>query len=231
MLQYLKDFVSLLYPEVCLCCGEGLVKQEEFVCTTCMFKLPKTNFHLQPDNVLANTFIGRVDITTAAAYCYYQKEGMVQDLVHQLKYNGKKELGNHLGKWYGQDLKQAEPFSRVEVVIPVPLHKLKQRKRGYNQSAQFATGLAQSMSIECCEDVLIRVKNSETQTNKTRYERWENVKDIFGIQNKERIEGKHVLLVDDIVTTGATTEACSHALRSAGVASLCVASIGFTNIV
>ena len=230
MLSYLKDFISLFYPEVCLSCGEGLTNQEEFICTACMYKLPKTNFHTQPDNILYKTFYGRAELNAAAAYCHYQKGNMVQDLVHELKYNGKKELGTYLGKWYGQDLKQSPAFEKIDVIVPVPLHKRKLRKRGYNQSAYFAYGLAHGMGAACIENALIRVKNTETQTKKSRYSRWENVKDIFGVANKEALAGKHVLLVDDIITTGATIEACVQALKDVPLASLSVASIGYTNI-
>lgn len=230
MLQLVKDFISLFYPQVCLCCGEGLAESEEFVCTTCMYKLPRTNFHIQPGNALQKVFDGRADIAMAAAYCHYQKGNTVQDLVHELKYNGKKELGAYLGKWYGHDLKASDMYKPVDVVVPVPLHKRKMRKRGYNQSAWFAKGLAESLGAQCMEDGLKRVKYTETQTRKSRYERWENVKDIFEVNRKQELRGKHVLLVDDIITTGATIEACSHALLSLPVASVKVASIGYTNI-
>jgi len=230
MLSLFKDFVSLFYPEVCLACGEGLAKQEEFVCTTCMFKLPKTGFHLQQNNVLYNTFWGNADIAAAAACFYYQKGNTVQELVHELKYNDKKELGTYLGKWYGRELKNSEHFNKIDVVIPVPLHPRKLRKRGYNQSAYFAKGIAESMGKGYLEDALIRVKDTQTQTRKSRYSRWENVKDIFDIKRKEELQGKHVLLADDIITTGATIEACYWALAKAPVASLSVVSIGYTNV-
>lgn len=196
----------------------------------CVFKLPKTNFHLQAENPLAKVFWGRVELSAVAAYCQYQKGNSVQDLVHELKYKGKKELGLYLGKWYGYDLKQAEQFRKVEVVIPVPLHRKKLKRRGYNQSAWFAKGLAESMGMPCMEDGLIRLVDTDTQTRKSRYSRWENVKDIFDVSNVAALKGKHVLLVDDIITTGATIEACTHALVKAEVASVAVASIGYAEV-
>lgn len=231
MLQFVKDFISLFYPEVCLCCGEGLATQEEFVCTMCMYKLPKTNFHTQPENALRKSLWGRVEVNAAAAYCFYQKGNTVQDLVHELKYKGKKELGTYLGKWYGQELKQSPLYEKVELVVPVPLHRKKLKRRGYNQSAYFANGIAKSMGVICMEDALARTIDTETQTRKSRYSRWENVKDIFGVNKKEELIGKHVLLVDDIITTGATIEACVHTLNSIPVASVSVASIGYTEVV
>lgn len=230
MLQLIKDFISLFYPQVCLCCGEGLAEGEEFVCTACMYKLPRTNFHTHPGNALQKVFDGRANIAMAAAYCHYQKGNTVQDLVHEIKYKGKKELGAYLGKCYGHELKSAAPYSNIDAVVPVPLHPRKMRKRGYNQSAWFAKGLAESMGAQCLEDGLKRTKYTETQTRKSRYERWENVKDIFDVNRKQELTGKHVLLVDDIITTGATIEACSHALLALPVASLKVAAIGFTNV-
>jgi ComF family protein len=196
-----------------------------------MYKLPKTNFHTQADNPLAKVFYGRAELNAAAAYCHFQTGNMVQTLVHELKYKGKKELGTHLGKWYGHELKESPLYNMVEVVLPVPLHKRKLKKRGYNQSAYFANGLAQSMGVHFMEDGLTRVKDTETQTNKSRYERWENVKDIFQVNRKAELAGKHVLLVDDIITTGATVESCVHTLANAQVASVSVASIGYANII
>jgi ComF family protein len=230
ILQLLKDFVSLFYPEVCLACGEGLVAKEEFVCTACMFKLPKTDFHKQQDNLLFNTFRGRANIAMAAAYCYYEKGNMVQKLVKELKYNGKKELGTYLGKWYGNELKQSSHFEKVEAIIPVPLHPRKLRKRGYNQSAYIAKGLAMSLDTECLENALARVKNTETQTRKSRYSRWENVQNIFEVKDKNMIMGKNILLVDDIISTGATIEACYRAIEAAQPASISVASLGYTPV-
>ena len=154
---------------------------------------------------------------------------MVQGLIHELKYNGRKELGACLGRWYGHDLKSSDLFAGVDAVVPVPLHPRKMRKRGYNQSAWIAKGLAESLGIPCLEDALLRVKYTETQTRKSRYARWENVKDIFAVNPKNKLVGKHVLLVDDIITTGATIEACSHTLLAVPVASLRVASVGYTD--
>ena len=227
MLKWFKDFLSLFYPEVCIICGEGLAEGEEFVCTACLYKLPKTDYHHHPGNALYRVFYGRAEIKAAAAYCYYAKGGMVQDLVHEVKYNGKKELGACLGKWYGAELKNVSTFSELDWIIPVPLHPKKLKRRGYNQSASFAEGLSQTMNVPVLPNGLMRLKDTETQTNKSRFSRWENVKDVFAPENKEQLLNKHVLLVDDIITTGATMEACIHALNTAPVASVSVASIGY----
>jgi ComF family protein len=226
MIRFLRDFISLFYPEVCLICGEGLNSKEEFVCTMCMYKLPKTNYHTNADNPLAKVFWGRVEVNAVAAYCHYQKGNTVQDLVHELKYNGKKQLGTYLGKWYGNDLKESPLFNKVDAIVYIPLHPTKLKKRGYNQSALFAEGLAQSMGVPLLHGALSRVKNTDTQTRKSRIERWANVEGIFKVDKPEELINKHVLLVDDIITTGATIEACAVELLKANPASISIASIG-----
>jgi ComF family protein len=227
MIRLLKDFIGLFYPEVCITCGEGLAEKEEFLCTSCFYKLPRTDYHNHPDNVLHRIFYGRAEIQAATAYCFFTKGGIVQDLVHEIKYKGKKELGICFGKWYGQDLKNVPPFSELDYIVPVPLHPKKLKRRGYNQSACFAEGLSQVMRVPVLENGIKRQKDTETQTNKSRFSRWENVKDVFAVENKEQLAGKNVLIVDDIITTGATIEACIHALNDAAVKSVSVASIGY----
>lgn len=227
MFNFLKDFISLFYPEVCITCGDGLADKEGFICTSCFYKLPKTDYHNHPINPLYKAFYGRAEIKTAAAYCYFTKGSMVQDLVHQVKYNGKKDLGVRLGGWYGADLKNTPPFSELDYIIPVPLHPKKFKRRGYNQSECFAEGLSTTMKVPVLPNALVRLKDTETQTNKSRFSRWENVKDVFTVGDKEQLQGKNVLIVDDIITTGATMEACIHAINGAGAASVSVASIGY----
>jgi ComF family protein len=227
MRKLLSDFISLFYPNVCLNCSEGLAEKEEFICTSCFYKLPKTDYHNFPNNALYKAFYGRVEIQAGAAFCYYTKGSVLQDLVYEVKYKGKKELGVRLGGWYGQELKGVSPFSELDYIVPVPLHPKKLKRRGYNQSACFAEGLSQVMKVPVLVNGLKRIKDTETQTNKSRFSRWENVKDVFEAENKELLQGKNVLIVDDIITTGATMEACIHALNAAQVKSVSVASIGY----
>ncbi len=226
VLQLARDFIGLFYPEVCLCCGEGLAINEESVCTMCIYKLPKTNFHNNAGNPLTKVFWGRAEVNAVAAWCHYQKGNTVQDLVHELKYKGKKELGKYLGNWYGHDLKTSPLFNKADMIIYIPLHPAKLRKRGYNQSALFAEGLSQSMGIPVLHGALSRVKNTDTQTRKSRYERWENVEGIFKVEKADEMKGRHVLLVDDIITTGATIEACVTELHKAKFGAVSVAAIG-----
>ena len=219
------DFISLIYPRICLSCGNSLYKNEECICTKCLYHLPKTNFHNEKDNPITQIFWGRVKIESAAAYYFFSKGGNVQHLIHQLKYKGHKEIGIYIGKLYGLELKESDLFKNIDVVIPVPLHWKKFKKRGYNQSEQFAKGLSQTMEIDVDSNTLYRKIASETQTKKSRFNRWENVKEIFEIKNVDNLKGKHILLVDDVITTGSTLESCANALLKIPEIKISVAAI------
>jgi ComF family protein len=222
-----EDFFGLFFPNLCLGCGQPLIRGEETICSICYFHLPKTYFHNDPDNPLNKVFWGRVNIEAVTAFLYFHKGGTVQKLLHQLKYKGRPEIGLRLGKWYGAELSQADIFRDVEKVIPVPLHPLKLRKRGYNQSQMFAEGLVCHLDAGLETRCLIRKVNSKTQTRKVRFDRWENVENIFGIKNPERIRDRHILLVDDVLTTGATLEACAQALLEAPGIKVSIATIAY----
>jgi ComF family protein len=223
------DLFCLFFPNLCLGCGQPLTRGEETICTLCHFHLPKTWFHNDPDNPLNKVFWGRVQLEAVASYLYFQKGGTVQHLLHQLKYKDRPEIGFKLGKWYGSELKQANIFRETELVVPVPLHPRKFRKRGYNQSEVFAEGLAEMMKIPKETRCLYRTLNSQTQTRKTRFDRWENVENIFAVNQPERIRGKHILLVDDVLTTGATLEASAMALLSVPGVRVSVATIAYAS--
>lgn len=203
----LNDFFNLIFPKICFACNGVLLKQEEVICTSCQFSLPKTNYHLDEDNPLTKIFWGRVDVKNVAAYYYFKKGGRVQNLLHQLKYKGAKQVGERIGELYGFDLQKSNWIETVDYIIPVPLHSKKLKKRGYNQSEYFARGLSKSTNKSLETTILYRKKHSETQTKKSRFNRWENVSEIFDVKNTEKLEGKHILLVDDVITTGATLEA------------------------
>lgn len=211
-MSLLEDFISLFFPRICYACGNSLYKNEEVICTYCRFRLPKTNFHLEADNAVSRLFWGRVKIDAAASFCYYRKEGKVQNLIHHYKYKGKREIGPFLGRLYGGYLRNASSFQGIDLIIPVPLHPKKLRKRGYNQSELFGKGLAEAMVIPLEPQHLYRTVASNTQTKKSRYRRWENVENIFAVNKPDDLRGKHILLVDDVVTTGSTLEACAQTL-------------------
>ena len=207
-----KDFINLLYPQPCLACGTILTTTEDSICTSCIINLPKTNYHLHNENPLNKIFWGRVSIEMVAAYYFFNKGNKVQNLLHQLKYKGAKNVGEKIGLLYGYELLESNNFKDVDFIVPVPLHPNKLKIRGYNQSESFANGLSQSLNKEVVTNLLLRTVNSETQTKKSRFNRWENVATIFTISNASAIDGKHVLLVDDVITTGATIEGCAQLL-------------------
>ena len=221
----LADFLNLFYPRLCLCCGQNHVPAKEWLCLTCQFKLPKTDFHQMPENGLTERFWGRLPIISGAAMYYFTKGGRTQQLIHNLKYKGRKQIGVEIGKMYGLILKETPLFQSVDLIIPVPLHPKKQKKRGFNQSALFAAGLATSMNIEWSEEYLKRTSYAETQTKKSRQERMENVLSQFETYNNHKLKGKHLLLTDDVVTTGATMEACGLKLLELGSTKLSIVAI------
>jgi ComF family protein len=225
--SYLADFVSLLFPELCPACGTALVANEKIICTDCHYNLPLTNFHLQPNNIVAQQFWGRINVENAYALYYFSKGGKVQNLVHQLKYKGVTRIGNLLGNIAGEQLSKADSYTGIDYIIPVPLHKSKLKQRGYNQSTCFAEGLAQKLQATVEDNNLVRIKATETQTHRSRFSRFENMQDVFVVNNPERLENKHVLLVDDIVTTGSTLEACGIQLLKITGLKLSIATIAY----
>lgn len=210
--SFLEDFLHLIYPRTCAACGNSLYRHEEILCSNCLIHLPKTFYHKDNANPLFHLFWGKIPIEMISSFYFYNKGNKVQHLVHQLKYKNRPEIGIYLGKRYGHYLKNAAKFKEVDVIIPVPLHYSKLKKRGYNQAEKFAMGLSESMKIPYDVESFIRTTATETQTRKTKQERWENVKNKFEVTNPIQITGKHILLVDDVITTGSTLEACAHIL-------------------
>ncbi len=213
-MSWFGDFISIIFPRICACCGNSLWRHEEVVCHSCEFHLPETNFHLDPENPVARLFWGRAGLEGAAAYLYFNKRNRVQRLVHQLKYKGRKDIGIWLGARYGRILCNFAPFNTADLIIPVPLHKKRYMQRGYNQSEQFALGLALPMKIPVDNHLVARTRATETQTRKSRFSRYQNVREIFTVGNPGSFRGMHLLLVDDVITTGATLESCIQALSA-----------------
>lgn len=217
--------LHLFFPRICPACGEALLRFERVICFTCKSSLPRTGYHHQPDNPVAQLFWGRVPVHTAAAFFFFRKSGHVQQLLHQLKYGNHPEIGEEIGVMYGTELASSTSFSPTELIVPVPLHPTKLRIRGYNQSAEFARGLSQGMGRPAHVEALVRNTHSESQTRKARFARWENVNEVFSVNQPERIAGRNILLVDDVITTGATIEACAARLFRAGASRISIASI------
>lgn len=208
----LRDFAGLFYPNLCIACGFRHPPRKSLLCTNCRINLPRADHLSSLENELSERFWGRVPIHSAAAMFRFTKGGKVQRLLHRLKYQGRKEIGLLLGEWFGRDLRISPWFNEVQAVVPVPLHPRKEHIRGYNQSDLFAQGIANSMEIPWLKNGLRRTIFTETQTRKGRLERFGNVETVFEVKQQSQLIGKHVLLVDDVVTTGATLEACTRSL-------------------
>jgi ComF family protein len=222
--HYLKDFLNLFFPDLCIVCNNHLLNQEALICTSCLYHLPKTNFHHDIDNPVSQLFWGRTKLEYATALFYFNKGSKYQSMMHQFKYHGKKEIGFVLGKYFGTQIKESV-FKQVDVVIPVPLHKSKLRKRGYNQSEWLAWGISESLNKPMDIKSLVRTVATDTQTRKSRFDRWKNVERIFNITDHKVLEGKHVLIVDDVVTTGSTLEACINAVLEVNNTKVSIATL------
>lgn len=227
--SYLSDFIKLFYPVNCFSCGKNLVKHENYICTECLYLLSKTNFHQLKDNPVSKIFWGRTKIENATANYFFIKGGILQKLIHQLKYKGVKEIGYVLGKQLGVELAASDLYNSIDFVVPVPLHQKRQTERGYNQSEFIANGIAEMLNSNTSYDNLIRKIQTSTQTKKTRFERWENVENIFTVKNSLEFENSHILLVDDVITTGSTLESCTNALLKINNVKVSIAALGFTS--
>lgn len=208
----LLPLLNILYPNLCVVCGESLLKHEELLCLSCLHSIPKTNFHLQPENNIEKRFWGKVSVERATAFFYFQKGSPFQKILHNLKYNDNKELGRLMGKYAGVDLSESLDFNAVDLIIPVPLHPAKMKQRGYNQSEWIGMGVAELLGKPQNLTSLVRTKANVTQTKKSIFDRFENTEGIFEVADAQAIAYKHILLVDDVLTTGSTLEACIHAL-------------------
>ncbi|MBN1463907.1 MAG: ComF family protein [Paludibacteraceae bacterium] len=211
----IDDVIHLLFPNNCLVCGENLIRGEELICFSCLHKIPKTNNHLITETETDKRFWGKVRIEKAVAFYTFQKGSSIQKLLHELKYRGRKDVGQMLGKKIAIELQQHATYNTIDVIIPVPLHKKRLKKRGYNQSECFANGLSEVLNKPVDNTSLFRAIENPTQTKKGVYERFENTQGIFELANPNAIKDKHILLVDDVMTTGSTLEACAQVLLKA----------------
>lgn len=207
-----ESIINLFFPKVCSGCSSFLLSNENVICTVCRHDIPLTNHHLNPENDAFKKFYGRIPVVHASALFYFHKKGIVQELIHNLKYKGHEEIGTILGEWYSEELKNIESLQSVDEIIPVPLHLKKLKERGYNQVTAFGTALSSSLNIDYNDSLLIRNVYSKTQSKKNLLGRTEGIETIFDVSFTGKDHNKHFLLIDDVITTGATLEACSRAL-------------------
>lgn len=205
------DLWHLFFPKECLLCGGRLPKGVRGLCSECLAGLPRTLLHQQKDNLVERNFFGKFPVERATSFLYYAKGGDVSRLLYELKYYGNQEIGRVMGRIMAAELMDSHFFDGIDLIVPVPLHKRKERRRGYNQSRCLAEGISAVTGVPLRADVVIRSRFTDTQTRKGAYERWENVRELFVCVSSEVLNGKHILLVDDVLTTGATIVSCADA--------------------
>lgn len=223
----LDDFLSLLFPRICHGCGTHLLRNEIIICTECRILIPQTGYHTQPGNPVEQLFWGRCRIEKAAAFSYYNKGSRIRNLIHRLKYNGLKEIGSELGNIYGVTLKNSGFTDDIDMIIPVPLHPSRERKRGFNQSSIISEGISTVTGIKVEAGALVRPVKTQTQTKRSRYDRWTNVEGIFTVSDPGKLKGRHILLVDDVITTGSTIESCVNELMKNGEVKVSVVALAY----
>ena len=221
-------FSHLLYPYLCFGCGVNEIDETEFICISCLSSLPYTQFEKIRNNPIEKLFWGRTNIKFACSTFYYIEQTPLQQLIHQVKYKEQQKLGIYLGTTMGNLLTLFFSENEVDLLIPMPLHPKKLKKRGYNQASLLCDGISKTTGRNYDEEVLVRTENTSTQTKKTRLESWENVHAVFSVNDSSKIRDKHILLVDDVITTGASTEACAQTLLNAGSKSVAICSLAFT---
>jgi ComF family protein len=224
----INSFSHLFYPHICAGCGSDLLGNNQLLCIKCLDELPFTDFQLFNNNPVEKIFFGRVNIVSAAGLLYFTKDSALQNLMHLFKYKGKKEIGFYLGKMMGNLLLESGRFKNIDALIPLPLFTSKEKRRGYNQSTILCEGMSSVMKTEVLENAVIRSVATETQTKKNRVERWLNIEGKFELKDDEALENKHVLLVDDIVTTGATLEACAALIEKVSNVQISIATLAYT---
>lgn len=224
-----RSLFHLFFPHCCAGCGSDVISNEQLLCLSCINRLPLTNFHLYAENPVQHIFRGRLPLVNATSYLYFTKDSLLQHLMHQFKYNNRKDIGAWFGKRIGEALKASNRFSMPDALLPIPLFAARERKRGYNQAHILCTAMAEAMGLPVLKDIVFRSVFTETQTRKNRIERWQNMEGKFSLKDAASIQGKHLLLVDDVITTGATLEACGQALLAAGDVRLSVATMGIAS--
>jgi ComF family protein len=221
----LSDLSQLAYPHVCVGCGTDILSNDSLLCAKCFISLPNTNFAQHANNPIEKIFWGRIPLVAAHSQFYFAKQSLIQNLIHLLKYKGNQEVGVYLGELMGKSLLNSNRFKNIDGLVPLPLFPEKERKRGYNQAAVICNGMSEVMNLPVLNNVLVRQRFTETQTKKHRTERWENVEGSFAVLNELAFKGKHLLLVDDVITTGATLEASGNIILKIPNVQLSIATL------
>ena len=219
---------SILFPKICFGCGKHLQQKLNHICIECRASLPRTNYHKLQENPLNKIFWGRIPIENVFSYYQFQQSGKVRRLMHYFKYKGVKEIGITVGELYGNELMEANVVGNIDLIVPVPIHQKKIKERGYNQSQFLAKGISNSTGIEYDPEVVIKNLHTGSQTKKDRYSRWQNISSSFTVVKKDELVNQHILLVDDVLTTGATIEACGIQLLQQPGVKISVATMACT---
>ncbi|MDR6969143.1 ComF family protein [Flavobacterium arsenatis] len=225
----LEALTNLFFPKACVGCDAFLLTNEIVICAKCRHEIPLTTHHLNPENEVTKQFYGRMKIEYGSSFMYFHKKGMVQEIIHGLKYHGHEEIGTLIGNWYADDLKKIEILKTVDEIIPVPLHPRKLKERGFNQVTTFGKSLSENLAIAYDENLLHRNIYSKTQTFKNLIGRTDNAEAIFDVTFNENHHNKHFLLVDDVLTSGATLEACGKAILKIPGAKLSVVTMAYSH--
>jgi len=227
---FFNSLLHLIYPKCCAGCGSDLISGKHLICLECINELPLTDYFMHAGNPVEKIFWGRLPLVAAGSQVYFTRQSVIRNLLHQFKYRGNKEIGLYFGRMIGETLARAERFADVDGLIPLPLFYKKEKKRGYNQAAVICEGISEVMNVPVWGDVVARRKNTETQTHRSRMERWDNIEGKFELKKDHMIMDKHVLLVDDVITTGATLESCGTEILKAKGVRLSVASLAYTSL-
>ena len=211
----LRDAISLMLPRTCLACGRVLLESEGCVCLACRYNMPLTNFSKHKDNPVKLLFENMLDVESATAMFWFVGGTEWQRIVHNFKYYGRWFFAQKMGEWLGEDILEGGNFGDIDLIIPIPLHYRRRLHRGYNQSEQLALGVGRKMGVQCDFCSVYRRQYNDSQTSKSRRERWDNVEEIFEVRRTEKLRGKHILLIDDVLTTGATMASCASAIIKA----------------
>lgn len=227
-MEILEDLFRIFFPKLCANCENHLTKNEEIVCTFCRHDMPLTDFINYSENKITKTFYGRIPLEKATALLYFRKKGITKKLIHELKYKGNEEIGAFFGNWIGEIIKENNEFSDIDFIIPVPLHQNKLKKRGYNQVLKFGERVSYYLERPLLEEVLIKTSTSKTQTFKDRFERLNTIDKQFYLNEVSILKNKHVLLIDDVITTGATLEACAKKIQKTEGVKISILTMAFT---